>query len=92
MDWSAIRSELPSRAGPPPLVITNVVLESGSVLLQGKGPASSEVDVLGTTNLAIPLPQWLDLGPATEISPGQYQFTDSLAEDFPARFYVLRIP
>jgi sugar lactone lactonase YvrE len=76
----------------PPLIITNVVLEGGSVLLQGKGPASSQVDVLGTTNLVIPLPQWLDLGQATEISPGEYQFTDSLAKDYPARFYVLRIP
>jgi hypothetical protein len=32
--------------------------------------------VYGTTNLTLPFTNWTPLGAATEISPGQFQFTD----------------
>jgi hypothetical protein len=45
--------------------------------------------VLATTNLNLPLTDWTVLGGVTEVSPGQYQFTDLAATNFPQRFYRL---
>ena len=47
---------------------------------------------LGTTNLALPLSSWTVLGSVTEVSPGQFQFTDSLALTYPQRFYRVSSP
>jgi hypothetical protein len=45
--------------------------------------------VLATTNAALPLSNWTALGGVTEISPGQFQFTDSQpASD--QRYYRVR--
>jgi hypothetical protein len=43
--------------------------------------------VLTTTNLSLPLSQWTALGGVVEISPGQFQFTDSQATNGGLRFY-----
>jgi hypothetical protein len=51
--------------------------------------------VLGTTNLSLPLTNWLVLGQATYALsvPGSYQFTDPGAgTNQPYRFYLLRWP
>jgi hypothetical protein len=47
---------------------------------------------LGTTNLTLPSSNWNVLGPATEIFPGQFQFIDLSATNFPRRFYQIRSP
>ena len=43
--------------------------------------------VLASTNLLLPLSGWVVAGVPTEISPGQYQFTDAAATNGPQRFY-----
>jgi N-acetylneuraminic acid mutarotase len=43
--------------------------------------------VLATTNLSLPLTNWTALGGVTEISPGQFQFTDPQAMNNLQRFY-----
>jgi hypothetical protein len=48
--------------------------------------------VLTTTNLALPLSEWTVRGGVTEISPGQFQFTDPQAAPGGQRFYRLRSP
>jgi hypothetical protein len=48
--------------------------------------------VLATTNAALPLSNWMALGGVTEVSPGQFQFTDTSATNSPRRFYRLRSP
>lgn len=45
---------------------------------------------LMTTNIALPLNNWIALGAVTEISPGQFQFTDSATNS--RRFYRVRSP
>ncbi len=45
---------------------------------------------LGTTNASLPLTSWMILGAVTEISPGQYQFTDRQATNGSQRFYRIR--
>ncbi len=50
--------------------------------------------VLSTTNLALPLNQWSNLGAAVEMPPGSgnFQFTDPQATNGPRRFYRVRSP
>jgi len=49
--------------------------------------ASWQFTVWGTTNLALPFSQWQNLGQPSEVSAGNYQFTDGQATNKPARFY-----
>jgi len=46
--------------------------------------------VLATTNPALPLSNWMALGGATEVAPGQFQFADPQATNSPRRFYRIR--
>ena len=46
--------------------------------------------VLATTHLYLPASNWTELGPATEISPGHFQFIDSNATNRLTRFYRVR--
>jgi hypothetical protein len=48
--------------------------------------------MVATTNLSLPASAWLALGFATEVSPGQFQFTDPEAPNHPRRFYRVRLP
>ncbi len=48
--------------------------------------------VFTTTNLGLSLPNWTTLGSATEVSPGQFQFTDPQATNNSKRFYRVRSP
>ncbi|HLP76115.1 MAG TPA: kelch repeat-containing protein [Candidatus Paceibacterota bacterium] len=48
--------------------------------------------VLATTNAALPLSSWTALGGVTEVSPGQFQFTDPQATNSQQRFYQIRSP
>jgi hypothetical protein len=48
--------------------------------------------VLAATNAALPLSDWIVLDSVTELSPGQFRFTDSQATNFPQRFYCVRSP
>jgi hypothetical protein len=48
---------------------------------------NADFTVLATTNLALPFADWTMLAPAIQCSPGQYQFTDPGATNYPQRFY-----
>ena len=48
--------------------------------------------VLAATNPALPLSNWTSLTGLTEVSPGQFQFTDPQATNSPQRFYRVRSP
>ena len=45
-----------------------------------------------STNVALPFTNWTRLGTATEIAPGQFQFTDAAAANSAARFYRVHSP
>jgi hypothetical protein len=48
--------------------------------------------VLSATNLSQPLGDWTSLTGLTELSPGQFEFTDPDATNNPQRFYRVRSP
>jgi hypothetical protein len=50
--------------------------------------------VLASTNVALPVSAWSNLGLAVETPPGsgQFQFTDSQATNHARRFYRVHLP
>jgi hypothetical protein len=77
----------------PPLRLTTAAKPSGSAFqctftnLPGLG-----FTVLAATNAALPSSSWTTLGGVTEVSPGQFQFTDPQATNTPQRFYRVSSP
>jgi hypothetical protein len=81
--------------GPPP---SPIILTGGTLLNTGAFQFSfsnfphKSFTALGTTNLALPVNEWNALGPVTELSPGQYQFTDPTGANNPCEFYGVSNP
>jgi hypothetical protein len=48
--------------------------------------------VLSTKNLALSLSNWSSVTGLTEVSPGQFQFTDTQTTNTSQRFYRVRSP
>ncbi len=54
--------------------------------------AGGQFTIWGTTNVALPLSQWQNLGHPAEITSGSYQFADVHATNKPAQFYRVTSP
>jgi len=65
--------------------------EAASLLFSFANDNSAPFTAFAATNLPASN-GWTSLGSATEISPGQFQFTDTQATNFPQRFYQIRSP
>lgn len=48
--------------------------------------------VLSSTNLSLPLSNWIEIGVPMEIAPGQFQFLDAAQSNSPQKFYQVRWP
>jgi hypothetical protein len=79
-------------ATPPQL--TGAGLNSGSFSFSFTNTSGATFTVFATTNLALPLSTWANLGPAVEspVGSGRFQFTDPLAGNSPQRFYEVQSP
>lgn len=76
----------------PPIVLTSpTVLADGTFQFQFTNTPGLSFTVRGTTNLAVPFTNWTLLGNATEISPGQFQFTNA-SGDAAQQFYRVTTP
>ncbi len=78
---------------PPPIVL------SGPAMLRGVGFGFTFTNlpgltftVLSATNPVYPLNTWAFVGSATEVSPGQYHFSDPQATNQSYLFYRVRLP
>jgi hypothetical protein len=65
-------------------------MPSGSFQFNFTDNAGLAFVVLGATNVSSSLTNWTALGGVTEVSPGQYQFTDSQTTNSGQRFYRIR--
>lgn len=75
----------------PPIVLTNPsVLPDGTFQFGFTNIPGLSFTVRGTTNLALPFTNWSLLGSATEISPGQFQFTTAPVDS--QQFYRVTTP
>jgi hypothetical protein len=79
--------------GTPPTLTALRVLSDGSFQLAFTNVSGAPFTVLGSTNLLTPVTNWAVLGPAVEIVPSQFQFTDpQVLNSYGARFYCVRSP
>jgi hypothetical protein len=77
----------------PPILITNAIrLSGGSYRFSFANTPGLGFTVMAATNPALSMSGWTNLGGATEVSAGQYQFTDPQASTTPRRFYRVRSP
>ena len=60
--------------------------------VRAAGYAAEFINTTVLTNPALRLGNWSVLGSVTEVSPGQFQFTDPQATNSPRRFYRVRSP
>jgi hypothetical protein len=67
-------------------------LANGSVQFGFTNSSGILCSVFASTNPALPFSNWTLLGAATEMTPGQFQFTDTQATNNPRRFYRVRSP
>jgi hypothetical protein len=65
-------------------------LGDGSFRFSFTNSSGAMFSVLASTNLNLPLSNWTILGGATEISAGQFQFTNPQATNSGQRFYRIR--
>ena len=73
---------------------SNGILPAGTFQLGFTNNPGARFTVLTTTNLALSLPNWTQLGAAFEFAPGQFQFIDTTAlpANSPRRFYCVSSP
>jgi len=78
--------------GDGPVIGPHKKLANGSFQFTFTDRVGALVQVLATTNLALPSSNWTVLGGVTEIAPGQFQFADPQATNSPQRFYRVKSP
>jgi hypothetical protein len=80
--------------GPPvPFHVASPLrLSNGSVQFGFTNNPGGSFSVLATSNLTLTASNWVVLGTVTEVSPGNYQFTDAQATNSAWRFYRVRSP
>jgi len=74
----------------PPTLTDARKLANGSFRFSFTNNPGAGFSALASTNLALPLSNWIIIGGVTEISSGHFQFTDPSATNSPRHFYQVR--
>jgi outer membrane protein assembly factor BamB len=76
-----------------PITMNNLnIVASGALQFSFTNTQNINFNVFATTNIADPFANWVWLGGVPEISPGQYQFTDTNQPSISDRFYIVNPP
>jgi hypothetical protein len=87
---SAIVRAVPSAIG---IVLLNPAkLPGGSFQFSFTNVPGAVFTTLASTNLSLPLANWIPLGHPTEVSDGEFQFSDTQAGNYFLRFYRVTSP
>jgi hypothetical protein len=78
--------------GNPPSLRRPTRGTDGSITFSFINVPMADFTVLVSTNVFLPMSQWIILGKAVQIVPGQYQFTDPAATNYPLRCYRVVSP
>jgi hypothetical protein len=84
--WPVAGGSIPSQ------LVNALMLGNGSFQFGFTNVPGVSFTVLTATNIASPPSNWTLLGRPTELSPGQFQFTDPGATNKPQGFYRVRNP
>jgi hypothetical protein len=92
VDIGAVEVQLAPANNRP--VLKNFAMQAGNSAFQFSftNIPNADFTVLASTNVVTPLSQWIPLGVPTQSAPGQYQFIDPSAINYPKRFYELVSP
>jgi hypothetical protein len=78
---------------PAPILLTSpALLPSGAFQFTFTNWPALTFTAFGTTNLTLAFSNWTSLGAVTELSSGQFQFTDLQATNIQPRFYRVSSP
>lgn len=78
---------------PGAIVLNNeATMPDGSFQFAFTNVSGATFTALAATNLSLSESNWVELGPITETSPGQFQFTDPQATNSEQQFYRVRSP
>jgi len=91
-DLSTGTAELYATTVPSISILNPIRLAGGAFQFSFTNTPGAGSTVFTTTNLGLPFTNWTTLGSAMEVSPGQFQFTDSQATNNSRRFYRVRSP
>jgi hypothetical protein len=76
-----------------PVTLNNLSMQSGGAFqLSFTNIPGALFNAFGSTNSTEPFANWMWLGGVTEVSSGQYQFSDTQGLDSSQRFYVVTSP
>jgi hypothetical protein len=77
----------------PPISLTNLTLSpDGSFQFAFTNTPGLAFTAYSSMDVSLPFTNWTRLGAVTEVSPGQFEFTDSLVANNQQRFYRIRSP
>jgi N-acetylneuraminic acid mutarotase len=76
----------------PPTLRDETRLDNGSFQFSFTNLPGAVFSVLASPFPLLPPSDWMMIGDVTETAPGQFQFTDTQATNYPRRFYRLRSP
>ena len=78
---------------PGPIILKNATILSNSAFqFSFTNNPGLTFAVVASTNVSLARSNWTELGSATEISPGQFQFTDTEITNSAQRFYSVHSP
>jgi len=82
----------PIAATNPPQIIIPPGAGRGAFNFNFTNRPGASFTVLASSNLTLPLSNWMVLGPPTETASGQFQFSHAQATNYPRLFYCIRSP
>ena len=79
-------------ASAPVTLVAPAVVSGGTFKFNFTSTPGSSFTILSAANPNQPVGNWTVLGSATEVSPGQYQFSNTPPANTPQQFYRVRSP
>jgi hypothetical protein len=93
VDIGAVEIQPPAIISTNPVVITGAAkLGNGTFQFGFTNQTGGNFTVFASTNLALPINAWSNLGAPVESPAGSYKFTDPQATNYPQRYYRVRSP
>ena len=94
VDIGAVEAQIAPAGNPPQLAGSSYLPDGGTnaFTFMFTNVPDADFTVLATTNVSLPSGQWTPVGIAAQSPPGQYQFTQPDATNYPQRFYRVVSP
>src|SRR5258706_15601815 len=92
MPSSSVLVNVSPQVTPGPITLGNPIKLGNSIQFSFSNTPGAQFTALAATSVTVPLSNWTVLGAVTDVSSGQFQFTDSNTGRFAQRFYRVSSP